>query len=120
MSIALFPEELGERQTEERSLRVLVTAARRRGYLAYHTYDTRIACRSCGRIPDVPARGRGFPDLVIAKAPRVLFLELKGPAGRVTADQQLWIDELRNCGQDARVVRPADVGALVDLIAGRA
>jgi hypothetical protein len=47
--------------------------------------------------------GRGFVDLVLAKPGRVLFVELKADAGRLTAQQKEWVEVL-----DAKVWRPAD------------
>lgn len=50
----------------------------------------------------------GWPDLVMVRGERLLFRELKTDAGRLTADQQLWLDALRAAGQDAGVWRPRD------------
>ena len=51
----------------------------------------------------------GWPDLVI-KAPAgragVMFRELKKQRGRVTPDQQEWLDALTAAGMDADVWRP--------------
>jgi hypothetical protein len=55
---------------------------------------------------------RGWPDLVLVRD-RVLVLELKSARGRLTAEQQAWLDAFTAAGVDARVVRPADLDALV-------
>lgn len=60
---------------------------------AYHTFDSR-------RSPS------GFPDWVIAGPRGVLFRELKKQRGRVTPDQQEWLDALTAAGMDAGVWRP--------------
>lgn len=36
----------------------------------------------------------GFPDLVLARGGRVIFAELKSERGRLTADQEAWLDQL--------------------------
>lgn len=66
--------------------------------LIYHVFDSR---RSAP----------GFPDLVLVK-PRtghILYRELKKNKGRVTPDQQTWLDGLTAAGQDAAVWRPNDL-----------
>ena len=42
----------------------------------------------------VGADGVGFPDLVLAKMGRVLFVELKGTKGRLSAAQLDWMGQL--------------------------
>lgn len=66
--------------------------------LRYHTRDSR------GSAP-------GFPDLVLANPAtrRVLYRELKTNKGRVSPDQQAWLDGLTACGMDAGVWRPNDL-----------
>ena len=66
------------------------------GLLYYHTHNSR---RS------VP----GFPDLVIVGPCGVLWRELKTERGRVTRDQQKWIDGLREAGENVAVWRPSDM-----------
>lgn len=51
------------------------------GWLVYHTFDSR---RS----------DAGFPDLVLARGQQLIFAELKSAKGRVTAEQQAWLDAL--------------------------
>ena len=66
------------------------------GWRVYHTYDSR---RS----------SPGFPDLVLVRAPRVIFAELKRERGRVTAAQREWADELGQCpGVEYYLWRPGD------------
>lgn len=50
----------------------------------------------------------GWPDLVLIRPPRLLFRELKTDTGQVTAEQQMWLDWLRQCRQDVGVWRPRD------------
>lgn len=66
--------------------------------LRYHTHDSR---RSAP----------GFPDLVLVnpRTGRVLWRELKTNKGRVSPEQQEWLDGLTACGMDAGVWRPNDL-----------
>jgi hypothetical protein len=63
----------------------------------------------------------GFPDLVIV-GEVVLFVELKTERGKVTFEQNEWIDALRAAGCYARVWRPSDwpqIEATLKWLAGR-
>lgn len=42
----------------------------------------------------VEADGAGFPDLVLARPPELLFVELKSDTGVVRPEQQRWLDAL--------------------------
>lgn len=66
--------------------------------LVYHTHNSK---RSAP----------GFPDLVMVSTRhgRILYRELKTTKGRVTVEQQTWLDALEATGQDASVWRPADL-----------
>jgi hypothetical protein len=61
----------------------------------------------------------GWPDLVLCKPPRLLFWELKTDKGKTSADQDKWLADLRACGQEARVVRPADRQWIHETLLGR-
>ena len=60
----------------------VVDAARKAGWLTWHSYDSR---RSYP----------GFPDLMMVRGPMLLALELKTEKGKVTVQQQEWIDALK-------------------------
>ena len=60
----------------------VVDAARKAGWLTWHSYDSR---RSYP----------GFPDLMMVRGPMLIALELKTEAGKVTVQQQEWIDALQ-------------------------
>lgn len=51
---------------------------------------------------------RGWPDLVIAGDNGVIFTELKRENGKVSPEQQEWIDQLRVAGATVYVWRPSD------------
>ncbi|QEP08750.1 VRR-NUC domain-containing protein [Glutamicibacter sp. ZJUTW] len=76
----------------------VIRLAKSLGYMRiYHTKDSR-------------GSEAGFPDLVMihGKTKQVLFVELKSQGGRVSAAQELWLDDLRLGGQFAEVWRPSD------------
>jgi hypothetical protein len=56
------------------------------------------------------ARGmeRGWPDLTLARPPRLVFAELKTERGRVRPEQAATLELLRACGQEAFLWRPSD------------
>lgn len=74
---------------------LVIAAAEKRGWLVYHTHDSR---RS----------QPGFPDLVLVHAgqQRILYRELKTQKGTLRPAQKTWINDLTNAGADVRVWRP--------------
>ena len=38
--------------------------------------------------------GRGYPDLVMVRPPRIIFAELKSARGRLTSEQRDWLEAL--------------------------
>jgi hypothetical protein len=61
---------------------------------------------------------QGFPDLVLARRGRVLFLELKQSDGVVTSEQRAWLVtlglDIHGLGVRAAVVRPADLDMILE------
>ena len=98
--------------TEADLQRSIIIAAREFQWLAYATY------RSMRSEP-------GFPDLVLVRPPRVMFLELKTAKGRLRKGhlnksgsrwlpgQDEWGEALDACpGAEYMLVRPADLDAV--------
>jgi hypothetical protein len=57
----------------------------------------------------VAADGKGFPDLVLCKPGRLLFVELKAHGARLSHEQQEWVWALSAVGlMNVHVWRPAD------------
>lgn len=50
----------------------------------------------------------GWPDLVLARAPELLVVELKTDKGRLSQAQRDWLDLLAACGVECHVWRPRD------------
>lgn len=50
----------------------------------------------------------GFLDYIAIKD-RLIIFELKSENGRITKDQQEWLDALAACGQEVYLVRPSDI-----------
>jgi hypothetical protein len=63
------------------------------GWDHYHTHDSR---RSQA----------GWPDLVLAKGTRVIFLELKRMRGKVSPAQRQWLERLHAAGLECGIARP--------------
>jgi len=83
------------RQAEKDWQKQVLKLAAWRGWIAYHTYDSR---RSTA----------GFPDLVLARPPRVIFAELKTETGIVDPAQRAWLDVLGRCSVECYCWRPSD------------
>lgn len=104
-------------EVDEKAMQAsVVEAAHLGGWLCYHTHDSR---RSTP----------GFPDLVLVRGRRCLFVELKAAGGRVSDAQNAWIRALTAAGQTAVIVWAIDspqrgdgdwlVGELIDLLTSR-
>lgn len=59
----------------------VVDAAKVQGWLVYHTQDSR-------------GSSKGFPDLVLVRAPRILFVELKNETRKLEPEQVDWLAAL--------------------------
>ena len=63
---------------------------------------------------------KGWPDLVLWRPPRLVFLELKSMSGTASPEQKRTIADLNACGGDdveAYIVRPSDADELLHLLA---
>jgi hypothetical protein len=67
--------------------------------LGWITYHTRMSKRS----------DPGWPDLVLVRGDRIVYRELKSATGKVSEEQQVWLDALAAAGADTGVWRPADL-----------
>lgn len=65
----------------------------------YHTYDSR---RS----------HEGWPDLILARPPELLAVELKTDTGRLRPAQREWLDVLTACRVETAVWRPREFEAV--------
>lgn len=76
--------------------RIVVQLAKLRGWMTYHTYDSR---RS----------DEGFPDLVMVRE-RIIYIELKAERKdrKLSKVQQEWISKLHAAGAEVYVWRPSD------------
>lgn len=96
--------------TEAEFTRLVLQVARAKGWtMRYHTHDSR---RS----------SRGFPDwvMVCPTQRRILFLELKGFAGKPSEEQTAWLMALADTGAEAYLVtttgdKAHDMAALAEM-----
>jgi hypothetical protein len=81
--------------TEAQLLQAVRDLARLRGWLCYHTHDSRHS-------------EPGFPDLMLVhpRTGQVFMVELKSTSGRLTTAQETWLAALRNAGLRVEVWRP--------------
>lgn len=74
----------------------VVQLFRLRGFLVYHTHNSR---RSAP----------GYPDLtMVSPSGRVVWAELKTEKGKPSGPQLMWLDRLRKGGAEAYLWRPSD------------
>lgn len=88
--------------TEKQFMAQVVQLAKLRGWLVYHTFDSRRSTQ-------------GFPDLVLVRGPILLFVELKVRA-KISIYQTMWNDALIEAGAHAVVWRPEDWPQIEDVL----
>jgi hypothetical protein len=83
-------------EPEEILQRKVIMLARLLGWRVHHTHNS-IHSPS------------GWPDLAMVRGKRIVFAELKSQTGRLTLEQQSWLDELRGvpCAE-VFIWRPSD------------
>lgn len=97
---------LDELIPERLLLDAVVEAARALGWLVHHDRPAR---DRRGKWATAIQGDAGFPDLVLVRPPRVLFVELKAERGTLTVAQQGWLEAVSGCpGVECYVWRPRD------------
>jgi hypothetical protein len=91
---------------EEDFLQAVRALAREHGWTTYHTRDSRKS-------------DAGFPDLVLVRGRRLLWVELKTETGELSAAQRGWRDSLLAAGQDWRLWRPSDWATITETLSCR-
>lgn len=100
--------ELTEKQFQDQVLE----AADKLGWYRHHDHDSR---KQDWRSDS------GFPDLVLAREGKIIFAELKSKRGRVTGEQQCWLNTLRaNPNVEVYVWRPDDWPEVERVLKGEA
>jgi len=98
---------------------IVVDLAHQFGWLVAHFRPVRIQRANGSVYYETPAAidGRGFPDLVLARAGTKLFIELKTMKGRLSAEQKLWFEALAPYGgNNCYVWRPNDYDWVVEIL----
>jgi hypothetical protein len=80
--------------SEKEFMAQVVQYAKLRKWLVYHTHDSRHSAK-------------GFPDLVFVRDTEILFVEMKSDKGKLTPEQEVWVDALVAAGQQVAVWRPS-------------
>jgi hypothetical protein len=65
----------------------------------------------------VQADGSGFPDLVMVRGSRIVWMELKSHRGKVSEEQKVWLGRLRGATEEVYVFRPADMKRIQEVLA---
>jgi hypothetical protein len=59
----------------------------------------------------------GFPDEVLLRGERLVCAELKSERGRLSTEQEAWLEELRAVpGVEVYLWRPADMDAIAEVL----
>lgn len=94
------PGAMSERDWQQRVLDL----AALRGWRMFHPHDSR---RSTA----------GWPDIAAVRRGRLVLAELKAEAGRVSAEQRAWLDDLGACvGVEVHLWRPSDWPAVQQVL----
>ena len=89
--------------SEKEFMTQVIAYAKLRGWMVYHTYDS----RRCAI---------GFPDLVCVRGDRILVAELKSAKGQLNRAQGAWLAALLAAGVRSYVWRPGDFAEIVRIL----
>ena len=100
MTITAYRNSVDERTL----MNAIIEAAEYHGWKWFHDQDSR-------------KNNEGYPDLHLAKQGNLFFFETKTATGRIRPAQLEWLEELRD-GRvlSARIIRPADLDEVLELI----
>ena len=95
-------ERYYRKQTERDFQKFVINRALNHGWTYYHAPDNKPD--QYGRLQNVV---KGFPDIVLVKNEKLVFVELKTETGRVSPEQTAWLEKLKKTGCDTFVWRPS-------------
>lgn len=100
--------------TEKEFQKAVVKRAKELGFLVMHA-ERAMVRNSDGSRRWITNTVKGFPDLVLVKPPRIIFLELKKDRRSKMSDEQTeWLSALQRCSEiEAFCVTPTD-GAYIE------
>ena len=96
----------GVRYTEKDLQRSVMDYARANRWRVAHHHDSRRQVRPGVHVGDRDAAG--MPDLMLVRDDRLVFVELKSEHGKLTVNQQQWIDALEQTAAEVYTWRPGD------------
>ncbi len=91
----------------------LVEVAHLMGWRAVHFRPARTAhgWRTPGQYD-----ATGWPDLILARPPRIVAIECKRQGGKLTAEQAAWLADLAACGIETHTAEPADFDTIAAVL----
>lgn len=72
------------------------------------------------RTPVSGPLGKGFPDLVLVRASRIIFAEVKSDTGKTTPEQEAVLAAIWRTSNEAYIWRPCDWEHVVAVLQGDA
>ena len=98
----------------ERELAATVDAlAELHGWKSYGVLEQRVYARRLSK---------GWPDRVFVRNGRIMFVEYKSERGKLTPEQQEWLDALGQCVNpwegrvEVWVIRPSDLDSIEEIL----
>lgn len=119
MGRKLTPQEKADRaKTEDEWLADVIGLAKT---FAWRTAHFRALRTEHGWRTPVQGDGKGFPDLILTRPPRMIVAELKRELRKLDdPHQQVWLAHFRGiAGVEVYVWRPSDVEYVTQVLSGR-
>ena len=64
----------------------------------------------------VSGDGKGFPDLVLVRANRIMAMELKSEKGKVSQEQWEWLEALGKTGAEVYLWKPNQIEEIAEVL----
>lgn len=120
-SVAASRKALERRQSEAEWQQTVMATLQLGGWVCFHINASIVRASPDGirrYATAVTPQGRGFPDVIALRGPRLVLIELKTERGVVSREQSAWHQRLRLVpGVEVYVLRPSDAIRLTEIAA---
>lgn len=106
-------EQLDRAVTESAYQAQIVDFADRRRWVSMHVHRSRVGDRV---VTTTGLDGTGWPDLTCFRPPRRVAIEVKRELGKLTPEQEAWLEILAASGFETLVARPSNWDEVVALL----